>query len=369
MKCPSGRIFQRGDLVSSAGYLKTGEIKKLAPSGKFKLWGVVARINSRKDKNDRTFWDLALMDEEGQIEGKAWANSQWFDRQDPNVKDKFLDEDQILNIEGKTVGVQGQVVEFRGQPQYNFNAIYYVHQGEYPPHDFVQKSPVPVMELENSFNELLDISNGQINDFLRHVFSGNLYKVFKVAPAAVAHHHAYVHGLLEHTVRVTSSARAIAESYIKGGYPVELDYVIAGGLLHDLGKIDAYLLNPAPGISVPGFIHDHIALGYAKLSDLARDFGLNERAFLHLGHILLSHHGCKEFGSPVLPATLEAMIISSSDELDFKLFCYKNSVENLDAGQDISEFNNSTGRRFWNWNNLDAYKSTTESTIRSGQDK
>jgi len=339
--------------VSSAGYLKTGDVKKLAPQGKFKLWGVVSRINGRKDKNGKTFWDLALMDEQGQIEGKVWSNAQWLDRQDPAVKDKALEDDMILEIEGKTVGVQGQVVEFRGQPQYNFNAIYYLHQEEYPPHEFVQKSPVPLEELENSFDDLVQACSGQIHDFLEFVFSGDLYKVFKVAPAAVAHHHAYVHGLLEHTVRVCSSAKAIAETYLDGGYPVELNYVIGGALLHDLGKIDAYKLNPAPGIAVPGFIHDQIALGYEKLASLAKDFGLDETVFLHLGHILLSHHGCKEYGSPVLPATLEAMIISSSDELDFKLFCYRNSIENLDVGQDISEYNNSTGRRFWNWNSVD----------------
>ncbi len=338
--------------MSEAEYMKTAEIKKLPPSKKFKLWGVVSRIDSRKDRNNKTFWDIVLMDEQGQIQGKVWSNAQWLDRQDPSIKDRELPAEKIVEIEGCTVGVQGQVVEFRGQSQYNFNAIYFVHQSEYPPHDFVQKSPVPVVRLERAFTDLKGSCSGQIADFLDFVFTGELWKDFRVAPAAVSHHHAYVHGLLEHTVRVASSAKNIALSYTEGCYDVDHDIVVAGCLLHDLGKIDAYNLNPAPGISIPGFIHDHIALGYAKFSELSKAFELDENLFLHLGHILLSHHGRKEFGSPVLPSTLEAMIVSSADELDFKLFCYKNSIDDLEEDKEISEYNQSTGRRFWKWREL-----------------
>lgn len=68
---------------------------------------------------------------------------------------------------------------------------------------------------------------------------------------------------------------------------------------------------------------------------------------MHLGHILLSHHGQREFGSPVVPATPEAMIVSSADELDFRMFCWNDSVKNLTDDQPISAWNNSTQRRFW----------------------
>ena len=124
----------------------------------------------------------------------------------------------------------------------------------------------------------------------------------------------------------------------------------AGALLHDLGKLDAYRLSPMPQMTVPGTVIDHVALGYARFDRLAETFGLEERLRLALGHILISHHGSKEFGSPALPATPEAMIVSSADELDFRLYCWKNAVDQLDDDSDgITDFSYSAGRRFWKW--------------------
>jgi 3'-5' exoribonuclease len=113
--------------------------------------------------------------------------------------------------------------------------------------------------------------------------------------------------------------------------------------------MDSYRLVPAPEMTVVGTVIDHIVLGYSTFSSLAGDFGLEERLFLAIGHILVSHHGCREFGSPVLPATPEAMVVSAADELDFRLFCWKNSVEKMEDGKEISDYNVSAQRRFWKW--------------------
>jgi 3'-5' exoribonuclease len=128
---------------------------------------------------------------------------------------------------------------------------------------------------------------------------------------------------------------------------VDVDLAVAGALLHDLGKVTAYRLSPAPEMTLEGSTVDHIALGYAQLREYARRFELDQRIALSLEHILLSHHGSREFGSPVLPETSEALIVAAADQLDFQLFCWKEAVSGMEAGKEVSEFHFALQRRFW----------------------
>ncbi|NLM70727.1 MAG: HD domain-containing protein [Synergistaceae bacterium] len=321
----------------------------MAKDDKFKVLAVVMRSSMKRDKNGRYYWDLGVMDSDGIIDGKAWSNAQWWDRRaEPEQIKEPAEYDAFKDLVGKTVGLVGQVSEFRGQQQYNFNAVSLMNQATFPPHRHVQRSPVPEETLEREFLGLVDECDGPVREFLRFAFfKKNLWEEFSVCPAAVSHHHAYVGGLLEHTVAVARTAKGIAEAGILGGYKADLSVTIAGALLHDLGKLDAYRLTPVPVMTVAGTFHDHIAIGYGKFESLAREFGLEERLFMALGHIIVSHHGCREYGSPVLPATPEAMAVSAADEIDFRLFCWKNAVEQMEEGREISDYNHSAQRRFW----------------------
>jgi 3'-5' exoribonuclease len=328
-----------------------GQIRRMAKDEKYKVLGVVVKISVRKDKNGKNYWDLGIMDTEGTLEGKAWSNAQWWDRQNDSVLISDPAESELFrDLLGKTVGLAGQVTEFKGQPQYNFNAVFFVNQEKYPPHRFVQCSPVPEDVLEGGFLELLEVCRGPVGEFLDFVFfKKNIWESFKTCPAAVSHHHAYVGGLLEHTVAVARTAKNIVEAGRAGGYEADVSVTVAGALLHDLGKMESYKLVPAPVMTVAGTFHDHIVLGYSRFETLAREYGLDERLFLAIGHILVSHHGCREYGSPVLPATPEALAVSAADEMDFRLFCWKHSVDQMEDGREISDFNPSAQRRFWKW--------------------
>jgi 3'-5' exoribonuclease len=340
--------------------LSTSEIRKLPRDSAFYVLGVVSRFSQRKDKNDNPFWDIAIMDGEGQIEGKIWSSSEWWHRSDDmTYKMDPLSDERIKSLEGRTVGAQGKVVAFKEQNQYNFNAVYYVDQEKYPPHGFVRRSPVSRESMEGAFRELLDACGEPIKGFLEYLFfKKDIWQAYNVWPAAVSLHHAYVGGLLEHSVSVARSAAAIARSYLSGGGQytgLELDVVIAGALLHDLGKLEAYRLSPTPEMTLDGSIMEHIILGYHRLMSLAEEYakerggagGLDARRTRALGHILVSHHGSREFGSPVLPATPEAMIVSLADDLDFKLFCWKEQVSLLDGEREVTDFIAPVQRRFW----------------------
>ena len=185
-----------------------------------------------------------------------------------------------------------------------------------------------------------------VQGFLRLVFRGDLWERFRTYPAAVANHHAYAHGLLEHTLAVTEAAPALGDHY-RGLMPLDRDLVVAGGLLHDLGKVEAYAMNPVPEVTLPGAVVDHVALGYARFMDLVREHSFPEDRALALAHILLSHHGQREYGSPVVPATPEALVVSAADELDFRLFCWMDSFRDAPEDQVISPYHAAAQRRFW----------------------
>lgn len=326
----------------------TSQLRGLVPGERFKIMGVLQQIKSRSDKNKRPFWEVVLVDSEGSVEAKVWSDGKWWDARagerlpmepsSPEMPGAFL------NV---PVGAIGTVSEFRGRQQFQFSELFLLDPEKFPIGGFIQSSPVPVEEMEDEFRSMIESCRPEVRGFLEKVFQGETWKKFREMPAAVTHHHAYVHGLLEHTLAVTRSARALARSYNGSGVDIDLDMVTAGGLLHDIGKIDSYRLDPFPSMTIPGTVIDHIALGFTRFSRMAREYGLDEELETALGHILVSHHGRKEYGSPVLPATPEAMVVSSADELNFIMFCWETFPESGNAEPSISDFHPSVGRRFW----------------------
>ncbi len=337
-----------GFAVSEDKAMTTLDIKGLPPGKNFKATAAIVSVKARFDKNRRLFWEMAIMDSEGSLEAKVWSDARWWDARDgqkTHVEPAKLDvQADLLN---SPVGVFGTVTEFKGRPQYQFNEIYLLDEGKYPLSMFLERSPVPLEDMEKEFREMIRSCGDPVGHFLRKVFDGPFWEMFRKAPAAVSHHHAYVHGLLEHTLAVTRTARAVAAAYNAGGFGIDMDIVTAGGLLHDIGKLDAYSLDPFPSMTVPGTVIDHIPLGYARFVKLAEEYELGEATALAIGHILISHHGRREYGSPVLPATPEALIVSSADELDFVMYCWQAAQESPGGEPEVSEYHPSAQRRFW----------------------
>ena len=138
----------------------------------------------------------------------------------------------------------------------------------------------------------------------------------RIWPAAVTVHHAYRGGLLEHLLKIMEIGTFVADAY-----GVDREMIIAGAILHDLGKTEELTYDGATGYSVSGNLVGHIAIGLGMLRDAIRelpDFPNDLR--LALEHLVLSHHGARENGSPVLPMTLEAFVFATIDDLDAKMF-------------------------------------------------
>ena len=327
--------------------LSVREVRQLPKESSFSVLGVVSRLNRRKDKNDKPFWDLTLSDGSGELEGKIWSSSNWWDlRGGERIPMDPLD--LRVKMEGASVGLQGKVVEFREQTQFNFNDVYYVDQEKYPPHGFVRRSPFSDEEMERDLRELIARTREPIRGFLEAAFFRHgLWEAFKTGPAAVSLHHAYVGGLIEHSLSVAKGALALAAQYEAAGTPVDVDVTLAGALLHDIGKLDSYALTPVPQMTTQGNVVEHILLGYHRLMSLAEAEGLPQDIVLALGHIIVSHHGRREYGSPVLPATSEAMIVSCADDLDFKIFYWRNQIEGMDPRHEVTDYLPLMERRLW----------------------
>lgn len=328
--------------------LSIKDIKQLPKNSEFSFLGIISKFIRRKDRNNYTFWDITASDPSGDIDGKVWQVSGW--RNTQGGDDFPIDPDNCgLKFEGSSVKIDGTVSEFREQIQYNFTGISYLDQNDYPPKMFTRHSPVKSELLEDLFLGLIaDISHKQLRDFVEAVFfKHNLWDKFKSWPAAVTLHHAYTGGLLEHSVSVAIGARDMAKHYAEFLVPVNIDIVIAGALLHDIGKLDAYTMNPAPQVTVAGSAVEHIALGYALFTKFAEAENLPRDIALALGHIITSHHGKREYGSPVLPETPEAFIVSAADKVDFELSYWKSQIDALNPDIDITDYLQPIDRRLW----------------------
>ncbi len=324
------------------------DVKQLPKNSDFSTVGIVTRISTRTDRNGNIFWDVALCDQSGDIEGKAWSTTSWWNHQGG---DKFMiDPDNCgFKIEGLTAGIIGRVGDFRDQLQYNFNEIYILDQNIYPPKNYTKRSPLKQEFLESTFKNLIDeISSDALRTFLNNVFfKRGLWEQYSTWPAAVLLHHAYSGGLLEHSLSVAIGARDMARHYEEFKVPVDVDVVIAGALLHDIGKIESYTAEPAPTMKTQGNVIEHIILGYGMFMRYAELENLDKKIALAIAHIIISHHGRKEFGSPVLPETPEAFIVSAADDVDFKLSYWKSQMESLNPQSEVTEYLPMIDRRLW----------------------
>ncbi|MCD7974966.1 MAG: HD domain-containing protein [Phascolarctobacterium sp.] len=174
-----------------------------------------------------------------------------------------------------------------------------------------------------------------IRTLLENIFSGDFYEKFAANPAGMRMHHAYIGGLLQHTVDVTSLALAMA---VQIG-DVDKDLVIAGGLLHDIGKVREMSSQVGFPYTDDGRFLGHITITVMMVRDAAAKLGIPEVKMQRLEHILISHHGDTDKGSPIACSTKEAFIVHYADEL--------NAIMNQFAtheGKNPWEYNRMTSR-------------------------
>jgi len=259
---------------------------------------LVAEKEVRDGKNDK-FLRLRLQDRTGNIAAYIWKDAQ-------RISETFS--------EGDVVKVKAVVNTYKEQIQLKVVQIRFADHSEYNIEEFVARSKKDPDVLAEQFFAYVDkVGNTFLNQLLRNIFDDKeLFSRFLEAPAAKGWHHNYMHGLIEHTVSVTTIC-----DFVSVLYPVDRDLLITGALLHDLGKVFEYRSIPTIDFTDIGRLVGHLTLCDEYVRDQVKLIpGFPEELLLNLRHMILAHHGEYEKASVRLPQTLEALVLHLCDNLD-----------------------------------------------------
>ena len=254
------------------------------------------------DRNGKSYLRLKLRDASGEVKAIH------FD----------ADEQVVAALtNGDVVKVSGTYsVSPKYGPQFQVRRLRILEPGEYDVSALVPVSPVPAGELERRLSALIgSVRSPSLRALLERALdpSREPGATFAIVPAAVRNHHAYRHGLLEHSLTVAEVAAGVAERLPS----VNRDLTVAGALLHDIGKVRSYSADPmAPGFTDAGRLHGEIVIGHDLVRELIDEQpGFPPEVAVQLRHIIISHHGEREKGSPVVPATREAIVVHFCDDM------------------------------------------------------
>jgi 3'-5' exoribonuclease len=199
-------------------------------------------------------------------------------------------------------------------------------------------------QMEHDLRELLaTVQDPDLRRLLAAVFGSDspLWAYFRCAPAAKRFHQAYRHGLLEHSLSVAQAVSAISATFTE----VNRDVAVGGALLHDIGKLEAYAFaGDAIEMTDAGKLHGEIPLGYYRVRRLIDGIdGFDPATAEAVLHIILSHHGSLEHGSPIVPCTREATLVHFCDNLGGRLGSFDRLEKELPSGERWSHFDRALG--------------------------
>lgn len=285
-------------------------------------------VNQRslhKKKNGEDFLRLTLRDCTGSLPAVCWDDAARFHE---------------VASPGAAVRAIGRYeISDRWGPQLTLEKLAVATDAEYRLADLMDGPSSDVDQMEQDLRSLIEtVRNPHLRLLLDRLFgeSSQTWQRFRPAPAAKFYHQAYSYGLLEHTLSVGQGVSAISACFPG----VDRDVAVTGALIHDIGKIEAYEQeSPAIDLTDVGKLHGEIPLGYYLVrSTIERIDGFPPTLARAVLHILLSHHGTLENGSPVTPATREATIVHAIDNLGGKLGSFDRVEKGLQEGETWSQY-------------------------------
>ena len=260
------------------------------------------------------YLSLVLQDDTGTIDGKLWDASP---------------QDIASAVPGHVEQLTFEVLDYNNALQLRINSIRDLDQNEVDLSEFVMASPVEIGELKQRIaGYIRSLQNETLKKLVTRMYE-KAGKTFFDYPAASRIHHNYLGGLAEHTLGMADLAEHIASQY-----PIlDRDLLIAGVLVHDMGKIAELGGLVTNEYTLEGKLTGHISIGHGWLVETADELGLSgEPETLLLRHMILSHHGKHEFGSPVLPAIPEAEALFLIDNMDARMNSLKQAFSQVKPG-------------------------------------
>ena len=253
-------------------------------------------------RRGETFLSLVLSDRTGEVEAKVWERA---------------DAVSALFSEGEIVEVDGVAGSYRGKVQVTLSSV--GTPGEAPdPGVYMESAPADVSGMMRSLRKLLSVvTNRPLRSLIdRFLTDQSFMSRFKTAPAAKNFHHGYLGGLLEHTLSVCTLACDVAARYPH----LDRDLLVTGAFLHDVGKVRELAFGLTIDYTAEGRLLGHVVMGADMVEEKIRGMEAFPRELaVRLQHMILSHHGEYEFGSPKRPKFLEAVVLHQLDDLDAKI--------------------------------------------------
>lgn len=260
------------------------------------------------------YMNLELKDASGTVNAKKWeANA----------------EDENIYKQGNVVYIEGEVLKYKESLQVKILSGEVVNPNDIDVVKFIKLPPIPKEELIKRFNAHVEsIQNEDCRKILDYEIKRLSPKLFEY-PAAVSVHHDYGSGLLMHTVSMADLGVFLASYYPN----VDKDILLTGILLHDMGKTIEFEGPIVYKYSLTGKLLGHISIMVSEIRRAAEELKLTSEVPLLLEHMVLSHHGSNEFGSPVLPMTKEALLLSLIDNLDSKMVIVEKALDGVNPGE------------------------------------
>ena len=268
---------------------------------------------SKGVNNGAPYLNIELRDASGSINAKKWS---------------VTSEDENIFVAGNVIEVAAEVIKYKDVLQLKVSEGQLVPLEEIDVAKFVKAPPIKKEELIKRFNAHVDsIKNPDCSALLRYFINKYQDKLLEY-PAAMSVHHEYSSGLLMHSVSMADIADNLAKMY-----DADRDILITGCLLHDFGKMIEYVGPIVFKQTVEGKLVGHISIMSAEIINAAKELNITSEVPLLLQHMILSHHGTHEFGSPVLPLTKEALLLSLIDNLDSKMVIVNKALETVNPGE------------------------------------
>jgi 3'-5' exoribonuclease len=291
---------------------------------------LVRQIERRARRDGGEYLRLMLGDRTGAVAAMVWEG---------------LEQTETLARPGEPMRVRGRYsLHPRFGPQVNLRELLAPEPGSFSASDLLDGPTHEAGQMESDLRELIaTIQEPHLRTLLERVLGERtgLWASFRVAPAAKYYHQAYRHGLLEHCLGVAQAVSAISATFPG----VDRDVAVTGALLHDIGKLEAYTVDPGSiDLTDLGRLHGEIALGYYRVRRTIEEIeGFPEYLEWAVLHIVLSHHGSLEHGSPVVPCTREATLVHMIDNLGGRLGSFDRLEKELAPGRCWSTLDRALG--------------------------
>ena len=293
----------------------------------------IADRQLRANRQGNLYLLMQLQDRTGVISAMRW-------NADEKLAERF--------VKGSFVQIQGASQLHNGVLQLIVNQIALVDEKSLDPVDFDSGNRVDVEQLWNKLGELIETISSETIRRIADSFYRDpaIAKSFCLAPAGIKTHHAYPGGLLEHVVSLMQLADKISSHYSV----LDRDLLMAGAMLHDIGKLEELLFEGELSYSDAGQLLGHLVQGVQMLDCKVRaivesGFEVDRAIVLRLQHIIVSHHGYLEHGSPKVPMTLEALAFHYLDEMDAKLNAALALIESDRTRDAWTTYNPTLGRK------------------------